>query len=391
MRFPFNTLLGALLSVAVTPFLLSVPACSHAPVQRDAGAMQVVSGKLPGFQEIGLHHAWQRQLRLEPGEQVKKAWYVSNSIYLATTESRIIRVDAKTGVVKWSKGLGHENFDIYSPIELKTPDRQLTGEVLIVTRGEAFVLNLETGDEQRTPAHLGISVSSDPVVIGNNLCVGGADTFYGMYLDRLGAKHWRIPVPGDLFVSPPLALDNNLLIASRNGLLWRVNAEDGDWDWKDRKTNGEVVSGLAADFNAVYVPSLDQRVYAFRTDTGGELWEQQLEGRLENLPVLAGPVVLVRSVEGKLFALNRNDGLIRWQAANIAHILSVDTDCVWVADRTGNLRLVNLDTGRDIASAPATDVKLFVSNGLDNKVILVGDGGLLGLYTPATEKPKIED
>ena len=392
MRLSLKILASAMLAAAIVPLCGGLTACSFFQGHDGQGsALPAASGILPGLQDAGMHQSWQRQIRLEPRERITKAWYQVGSIYLATSASRILRVDAKTGVTKWTKGLGEENFDIFRPIELKTVDRRLTGEVLVVTRGEVFVLNIETGDEMRLPARLNISVSADPVVVGNNLCVGGADTFYGMYLDRLGSKHWRIPVPGDLFVSPPLALDNNLLIASKNGHLWRVSAEDGDWDWKDRKTNGDVVGGLAADFNAVYVPSLDQRVYAFRTDSGGELWETQLEGRLEFAPVLAGPVALVRSVEGRLFALNRADGAIKWHLDNIDQIATVDGEAVWIADRSGNLRFVSLKSGRDIASAPAQGVSIFVSNGLDNKLLLVGRGGMLGLYTPAEERPKSDD
>jgi hypothetical protein len=387
MRLSLRIPASVVLLAATVPLCGGLTGCSLFQPNGQALAM----GDLPGLQEIGLHNPWQRPIRLEHGERITKAWYLVTSIYLATSESRIIRLDAKTGVVKWTQGLGRENFEIFRPIELKNVDGSSANQVLVVTRGEAFVFHKETGDEVCLPARLNISVSADPVVIGNNLCVGGADTFYGMYLDRLGSKHWRIPVPGDLFVSSPVALDNNLLIASKNGRLCRINGEDGDWDWKDRKTNGDVLGGLAADYNAVYVPCLDQRVYAFRTDSGGELWEQQLEGRLEYAPVLAGPLLLVRSYEGRLFALNRADGAIKWQLANIGQIATVNDDGVWLADRAGNLRLVSLKSSRDLESAPVPNLSMLVPNSLDNKLILISRAGVVGLYTPAAERPKTDE
>ena len=175
----------------------------------------------------------------------------------------------------WSNVLGQENFDIYQPIELKGPDGKLSkGEVLVVTRGTAFVFGMDSGDELRK-ATLGISVSADPVVIGNTLCVGGADTFYGMYLDRMGTKHWRIPAPGDLFVSARWRWTRTCWWGA--GTVCCGGSAKGDWEWKDRKTNGLIIGGMAVDYNALYVPCEDQRVYAFRTDTGGELWERQLD------------------------------------------------------------------------------------------------------------------
>jgi outer membrane protein assembly factor BamB len=381
MRLPFHALAGIALALAATSFLSGLSACSS--THASAGAVAALPpGELPGLQQIGLHESWQRHVRLEPGEHIKKAWYTGLSVYAATTESRIVRIDAKNGVIKWSKGLGRENFDIYRPIELTGADGHPSGEVLVVTRGEAFVLILETGDEARLPAHLGLSVSADPVVIGNSLCVGGADTFYGLYLDRLGAKHWRLPVPGDLFISAPVALGDNILVASRTGHLWRINAANGDWDWKDRKTNGNVYAGIAADDNGVYVPCLDQRVYAFRSDSGGELWEQQLEGLFEEAPALAGPSVLVRSRAGNLFALARNDGHLQWQQSNVAQIGTVGMNSVWLIYQDGTLKSHDPETGVERASAPAPGVEWLLANTLDNNVILITPGGLVGLYTP---------
>ena len=174
-----------------------------------ADTSSVVATELPGLQGVGLHQMWQRQVRLEPGERLMHVWRVGASVYVATTDSRFIRLEAATGILKWSVGLGQENFNVFRPIELKGPDGNSNGQVLVVTRGEAFIFSMDTGDEMRRGS-LGISVSSDPVVVGNTLCVGGADTFYGLYMDRLGMKHWRVPVPGDLFVSAPVVVQGNL-------------------------------------------------------------------------------------------------------------------------------------------------------------------------------------
>jgi outer membrane protein assembly factor BamB len=348
-----------------------------------------VATDLPGLQGVGLHQVWQRQVRLEPGEGVRKTWRAGASVYVATTDSRIARVEAKTGILKWITGLGRENFEIFRPIELKGADGFPSGQVLVVTRGEAFIFSMETGDEVRR-GRLGISVSTDPVVIGNTLCVGGADTFFGMYMDRLGMKRWRIPMPGDLFVSAPLAMDNNVLVASKSGRLWRISADTGDWDWKDRKTNGDILGGLAADFNAVYVPCEDLRAYAFRTDTGAEMWEQQLDDRLEETPVPAGPVILVNSVNHKMTALARATGEIRWSKGGVSQIATVSDETAWVGDTTGNIRLLALETGEEKAIAPAAGIQFFVRNNVDQNVILVTHAGMIGLYSQSAVNQKAE-
>ena len=69
--------------------------------------------------------------------------------------------------------------------------------------------------------------------------------------------------------------------------------------------------------------------------------------------------------------------------SNISQIATVGQATVWMSDGAGNLKCFNLETGREISSAPALDVNFFVRNALDNKVVLVTAGGLVGMYAPA--------
>jgi outer membrane protein assembly factor BamB len=346
------------------------------------GRSGVLATELPTLQNAGLHQVWQRQVRLDPAERITKAWRVGESIYIATSESRFTRLDAKSGILKWTNALGTANMEIFKPIELRNSDRSAAGQVLVVTGGEAYIFNQESGDIIQS-GQLGVGVSTDPVVVGTTLCLGGADTFYGMYLDRLGMKRWRIPAPGDMFVAAPLAMDGTVLFGSLSGRLWRVSGSNGNWDWKDRKTNGRILGGLGADYNAVYVPCEDQRVYAFASDTGSEMWETQLDNRLEEAPVLAGSVVLVTSVDRKMSALARSNGEVRWTHPNIAQVATVNENTIWVADTGGTLRLLSLENGEEKASAATTGVQYFLRNALDSNVTLITHAGQVGMYSPS--------
>ncbi len=207
--------------------------------------------------------------------------------------------------------------------------------------------------------------------------------FVGMYLDNLGTRHWRVPSTGDLFDSTPVVVDDKIIFASVQGHLWRVNPETGSWEWKDRKTNGPITGGLVADGRAVYVPCLDQRLYAFDIDNGGELWQTQLEGSLNQAPALGTGVVMVVSRDHGLFAVGRHDGDKKWFVPGIVSVGTVEDDHVWVGDDAGNLKSLALDTGEVLASAPIPDAQLFVRNTDDEKVIVVNRGGGVGDYLPA--------
>ena len=347
------------------------------------------SNELPDLHRAGLEQQWQRQVKLSSGERIRKVWRVGQSVYVSTTDSRFVRIDAKTGVLKWNQGLGSANFEVFKPIELKNIDGR-PENVLVVTRGEVFTFNMDTGDEAVPPQSLGVSVSCDPVVVGNTLCVGGAGMYYGLYLDRPQIRRWVVPARGDAFVAAPVAVDANVLTATGKGELRRISTETGDWDWRDRKTNGPVLAGLIADFNALYVASMDQRVYAFRTDSGGELWETQLSGRLEDTPTAAGPVIVVKAVNNGIFALARSNGDLKWRAEDVHSVATATDDHVWVADTAGNLKSLDVNDGDVLAIAPAPGVAMFVPNTVDKSVVLVTHGGLIGIYNETKGEPPKE-
>jgi len=131
----------------------------------------------------------------------------------------------------------------------------------------------------------------------------------------------------------------------------------------------------------VYVPCEDQRAYAFGTNTGAELWEQQLDGRLEETPVPGGPVVMVVSVNQKMTALARQTGEIRWSKTGVAQVATVTDEAVWIGDTAGNIRKLSLEMGEEKGAAPAPGIQFFVRNSVDQNVILVTHGGLVGMYS----------
>jgi hypothetical protein len=367
-----------MIALAALPMLGGLSGCSSNPSSKFTVIPQ---DELPDLNRAGLSRLWERQINLSPGERIRRVWRVGESVYVTTTDARLVRIDAANGRIVWQQGLGAENLNIYKPIELKAAEGSTARDVLVVTGGEVFRFDFETGDETRTPARLGLSVSADPVVVGETLCVAGAGSFYGLYVDRPDLRRWVLPQRGDVFISTPVAFGGDVMVASRRGQLWRINAEVGDWEWKDRKVNGFVVAGLNADANALYVPSLDQRLYAFSTPNGGQLWETQLEGRLEDTPVLAGPVVIVKSQSSGFYGLARTNGAIKWHAPDVAQVGNGDDNSIWALDSGGTLKSLNLNDGTVLASAPANAVQWVVPNPVDGNVVLVTYGGRVGTFS----------
>ncbi len=362
-----------MMALAALP-ILAMSGCATRDNERNTF---VPEAKLPDVRSAGLKMVWERGLPLEAGERITKAWRVGTSVYLATSESRIARFDAKSGVRVWEKGLGRENFEIYKPIEIR-PLEGPPKEALVVTRGEVFRMDLATGDW--TSYHPRMSVSANPLLIGNTLCIGGASTFRGMYLDRPDEKIWNINAPEDLFLSHPVAVGDDLIVASKNGVLWRMSAKNGDWDWKDRKVDGFVAGGIAADNHAVYVPCMNEHLYAFNVDNGGYLWDTRLAGILDVTPIAAGPIVLTIGRGRGLFGVDRENGDIKWNIEHIAQLGTATESVLWALDDQANFVKISVPTGQVLSTIESPGLQFVLRNSEDDNVILVTQSGMVGMY-----------
>jgi outer membrane protein assembly factor BamB len=365
------------LVLAILPLATGLSGCSQTGGQ---AWTPVPSQPLPDLSQAGLQQTWQRSVPMAANEHIRNTWRVGNSLYITTSNTRIVRLDARTGVLAFDKALGAEHAEIFRPIDLKPAKAGGFGTVLVTTRRGGVIFDQETGDIVREGTFGGISPSCSPVLAGNVLCVGGAGKFYAFYLDRLNIQRWVKDAPGDLFNSTPVVVSSDIIIASKNGELARLDSDDGEWRWKDRRTNGQVVAGLAADGRAVYIPALDQRLYAFSVDRGAELWQAQLQGRLDQTPSLGGNVVLCPASGQGLFALDRQNGDRRWFAQGVTSVATVSGDHVWVGDAQGNVKSLSLASGDVLAQAEVPNAAAFIRNEEDDTVYIVNRSGAVGAY-----------
>lgn len=328
------------------------------------------------LQPVGLQQVWQRRVTLAPGEKIVNTWRLGDSIYVTTSQARVVRLNATAGTLAWELDLVNKGYRIFRPAEIPGGKN-----VLVVNQGQALLVDKETADVVLQKP-LEIAIDTDPIVPGGNIfCIGGVNYFYALYLDTLEGKKWVTAAKNDAFIARPAVQADSVLLASENGKLWRVSLANGDPIWRDRKTNGHVVGGLAADTRAVYVPCLDGNVYAFDMTNGFQLWNRAVKGELDKALMLTSADVLVPTGPDNLYCLSSARGEIRWEAHGIKDLGTQGAGRVWVTDTSGNLKALSLDNGEVLATAPVGGASL-VANPEDRLVILVTKAGVVAAYTP---------
>ncbi|MCL2645374.1 MAG: PQQ-binding-like beta-propeller repeat protein [Phycisphaerales bacterium] len=353
----------------LTILLAAMGGCSPAPAPARTHAEIVLEAGKAGLKEI-----WHRRLPLLGGEKWINVWRVGDSIYATTTSARLIRLNAISGALAWDVELGNPEYPIFRPADVPNSDY-----LLVVNKGRGFLLHKKTGDILMQ-SHLSFAASTDPTIVGNCFLLGGVESFRSAYLDFKGTS-WNVTAPGHAFTVRPTLEGDSISFSTDTGRLWRVNASDGKWIWRDRSTgpDSHVVGGLASDARAVYVPCLDGKVFAFDMNNGSNLWYTLLEGRLDqNLTCTRSDLLVPASGKG-LYNLNTSRGDIRWFVPDATTVGTIIRGSVWVSDSEGNLKAISLDTG-DILATANVGGKI-VNNTVDQLVITITHSGELTVYS----------
>jgi eukaryotic-like serine/threonine-protein kinase len=254
--------------------------------------------------------------------------------------------------------------DTPNPVNLIQPNPTATSVTTAALGGEGSVPMHRGG-----PAHLGVNPGPAPT-----------GTLF---------RSWRFDTGGELYSSPAISGDM-LVIGSKSGFLYGLNAITGDQVWSRdlgqyivRSTpaiqenvvyinNGYQTLALSLDDGStlwtvdvsftgntsptianrtVYIASQNGAILALDARTGDEAWQLNLEGLIFGSPTVADGRLFVATDRGKVFALNDESGLVAWRyQANggvFAPVIS-DEGVVYFTTNAGATYAITADDGVEL-------------------------------------------
>lgn len=195
-------------------------------------------------------------------------------------------------------------------------------------------------------------VWATPTVAGDRLYVGSMD--HNLYsLDAAsGQQHWKVAVDGGIAAQAALK-DGVLYFGSLDGKLYAVDAARGEIIWKFQTGNWVWSEPVIAD-NTLFVASLDHKVYALEARTGAKIWEFDT-----GHPVRAGIVLGDKSLYvvtdggtiGQVFALEAATGKQQWTKTLPKGSLTtpaVAGDVLYVVDLNGRVAALKRTDGTEL-------------------------------------------
>ena len=134
---------------------------------------------------------------------------------------------------------------------------------------------------------------------------------------------------GYLFVP---GLGDKLIYAASNGGDVYALSEEGGRTVTRIETKARLAGGVGVGDNLVVVASVKGDVMAFDA-AGRSLWKANIAGDVLAAPVVIGAKVIVRTADGRIFALNRIDGKRQWVFQRATPSLTLRTNASVVSNR----------------------------------------------------------
>jgi outer membrane protein assembly factor BamB len=284
--------------------------------------------------------------------------YADDRIYAHAGGDVVVSLDAATGEELWRK-----KFDL--PI-LGGPT--VAGQFLAITDfdGRLIVLNAANGDllwsRIGNPESTRVLGASSPAIAKNELIFAGNDA------------------------------EISALDISQSGFLWGDNLAS----LLPRTALDQINAIVGHPVHAggmVYVGSISGRFAAFNTQTGSPAWEMILPS--QQMPWIAGKSIFVVSTKGRVYALRRTDGALRW-ITSLPGAIPLDVNVsddpirhlgpivaggkVIVVDQDGRAYFLDPDTGailNNLSLSGRISAPPIVSSGT---FILLDDSGRLSAY-----------
>lgn len=238
---------------------------------------------------------------------------------------------------------------------------------------------------------LGLGVA----VEGNKVFASGHRGEIAAFDLQTGRSLWRTKSK-EAFSGGPGAGAGLVVVGTSAGNIIAVSESDGATRWKVR-LNGEVLSAPAVSERLVAVRTVDGKLHGLSPKDGHELWSQEeqvprLSLRGTSRPVLIGDLVLCGFDNGKVAAVNMNDGSVQWSTTiapphgktelerldDVDSAVRVSGTDVYAVGFQGRIAMLALDTGQIWWSHDASSYR---GLGLDDGALYVStaDGEVVAL------------
>jgi outer membrane protein assembly factor BamB len=319
-----------------------------------------LDGRLYGLDKVSGKIRW--SLKTE-GEIVASPLLASEVLYIGSTDGFVYAVDAESGRLRWKH-------DVASPL-VSTP-ALARGIVCVGAEGKIVGLKEENGEQVWMTPTKGF-FQSQAATDGTNFYLGGWDnTLYAVealtgriaWRRELGSSDdTRLAFYNSPAIASPVTAQGRVFVATQDGFLHALSANDGTPLWKIGAKEGSGSFGYSSPTlrgGTLYIASWghDGNVFAVDANTGSIVWESKTGQAILTSGVQVAPdgkTLAVIGVRGNVCVLDTTTGKTLWNYAlgpgNVLSSPAYDGRTVYTTTMANDVQALNAPgEGRPIGS-----------------------------------------
>ncbi len=338
-------------------------------------AAQAPAQMLPGglidpvaIRRFGLERQWSSQVQLSAiGARATSIELFEGVLYVQTSAAALQAFDAETGKSLWIVHWGDPSYPSTPPAFSHARVGVINGSTVYLGARSDGTLEWER------------SLTS---AAGDGLAVGEKSVFVPTYKGRIESILIKDPkhTPAYLRIAGrpgrPLLTAKRLCIATEDKKLYLLDPKDPT-EGARVDTSGSIEAPLVYRAPYVYAASNDGFVYAVDEETGDIHWRASTATPIRQTPVVGVRNVFVVTETGELVCLDLTTGDDVWTAPSVQSVIASTAKRVYARDRFGRLMILDLETGRRLASFMASEIALAMPNSQNDRLYFVTTSGLV--------------
>ncbi len=328
----------------------------------------------------GLQTYWELQLILAEDESIAEIHRVDDTLYCLTDRNTLIAIDALKGRREWTRRIAQPGQPVFAPTHAdrvlladkvtgvagitdpsKAPVPNVYDTVMINTLSHVLVMDRTNGRIIRKIA-FDFAANTNGSSDGKYFYVGSTRGWYYAILLAEAVKGWWLSADG--MISAPVKLfGNRLYVADEVGnFIITTTGRKGE-KLRTVKLSGSVTAEFHVDAVGCFVPSDDNRLYAFDL-SGNRLWEQPFvcQGPLRQGVQVVNDTIFQFASNDKFYAIDRRTGQARWSHPTARRVLAAIDGDVYLLNESNSLMIVDELRGTVKMSFPMTGWDLLLSN-----------------------------
>jgi outer membrane protein assembly factor BamB len=373
------------------PLLLAVSllaGCAQPPVHHVHAA--------PDPRELAIQ-SFRQQWALDPDVEEKhggitRLFARENYVFAYTKDGTSYVLDRANGHLLHAETVRNGHQRLHPPVVLKD-------YVVYPTTTALEVYDRNTGGLVRSK-NLNYPIRSDAVGSRNYVYLGADFSSGGRVIaidvtSEYLASRWQLMYTNSDVTAAPALVGDIVYSAAGNGDVSAVTFDNREpvWPTLTFHTFGPVVANLAADETGVYVASADTKLVALNRNNGIVKWQYFAGTQLRNDPIVTKDLVFLQ-VPGKgLVVLDKVSGKYnrtpRWEAADATEFLAEDDKYAYVRRDDNAIVALDKTNGKAMFASKRHDFAAFAPNPRDGTVYAVTKGGQVMAIIPVLKSGQV--